>query len=113
MMNIEYINKITQKYIFIIFMFYYFYFFYFCSHAHNQTSAKYFRPKSCESCFFILFAVMMYVWPDGKGEKSGDVTPSEAECSTPCFCLYYYWNALCAFFSTLFYCGVCILFWCP
>lgn len=71
-------------------MFYYFYFFYFCSHAHNQTSAKYFRPKSCESCFFILFAVMMYVWPDGKGEKSGDVTPSEAECSTPCFCLYYY-----------------------
>lgn len=57
MLNIEYINKITQKYIFyyiyvLLFLFLLFLFTLKWDDAHNQTSAKYFRPKSYESCFF-------------------------------------------------------------
>lgn len=56
-MNIEYINKITQIYFllylcFIIFICLLFLFTLELDDVHNQTSAKYFRLKSCESCFF-------------------------------------------------------------
>lgn len=74
MMNTEYINKMTQKYIFyyiyvLLFLFLLFLFTLKWDDAHNQTSAKYFRPKSCESVFLYSLCcddVCVAWWKRGK-----------------------------------------------
>lgn len=72
----------------------------------------YIRPKKPESAqrlqpYEFHCGEWWYVWPDGKVEKSGDVTPSEADCSTPCSCVYCHCDLPWGFFSSLLYSCVC------